>query len=162
MGSKMNWDIESEKNMAMKVLKIIGMVILGVGVCILLGFVVMWLWNWLMPAIFGLSVITYWQAVGIFILGKLIFGGIGGSGNSGSSSKSSKNENKSGIGYEIKKEIKKEFDKEFEKDYEKRHNSDSEEVVEENADYDEMYEKWWDTKGEKDFKKYMDDDQETN
>ncbi|MFH1421505.1 MAG: hypothetical protein ABIH42_02150 [Planctomycetota bacterium] len=61
------------------VLKIIGWVLLGVCVAallgLLLGFVVKELWNWLMPVVFGLPVITYWQAVGIFILCHILFGG---------------------------------------------------------------------------------------
>jgi hypothetical protein len=42
------------------------------------GFVVMSLWNWLMPALFGWHVITFWQAVGILILSKILFGGFRG------------------------------------------------------------------------------------
>jgi len=42
------------------------------------SFVVMWLWNRLMPAIFGLHVITYWQALGILVLSKILFGGFRG------------------------------------------------------------------------------------
>jgi hypothetical protein len=42
----------------------------------LFGAVLMWLWNWLMPVIFHLGVITYWQAVGLAILGRLLFGGM--------------------------------------------------------------------------------------
>jgi hypothetical protein len=44
----------------------------------LLGFVVMRLWNWLTPALFGWHVITFWQALGIFILSKILFGGLRG------------------------------------------------------------------------------------
>ena len=55
-------------------LEIAGIVIFGivaiVGLAILFGYVIMWLWNWLMPEIFDLPVITYWQAVGLFILFK--------------------------------------------------------------------------------------------
>lgn len=40
----------------------------------LFGAVTMWLWNWLMPAVFHLGVITYWQAVGLALLGRLLFG----------------------------------------------------------------------------------------
>jgi len=62
-------------------LRITGWVILGIigaaALTILLGFVVMSLWNWLMPAIFGLGIITFWQALGILILGKIIFGSCG-------------------------------------------------------------------------------------
>src|SRR5258708_10578107 len=41
----------------------------------LLGFLIMHLWNWLMPSLFGLNVITFWQALGLFVLGKLLLGG---------------------------------------------------------------------------------------
>ena len=36
---------------------------------------VMLLWNWLMPTIFGLTVINFWQAVGLFALARILFGG---------------------------------------------------------------------------------------
>ena len=55
-----------------------GWIILGVigftAFAFLFGAVVMWLWNWLMPVIFHLGVVTYWQAVGLAILGRLLFG----------------------------------------------------------------------------------------
>lgn len=38
-------------------------------------YVVMRLWNWLMPELFGLHVLTYWQALGILVLSKILFGG---------------------------------------------------------------------------------------
>ena len=41
----------------------------------LFGFVVMWLWNWLMPDLFALSRISFWQALGLVILSKILFGG---------------------------------------------------------------------------------------
>jgi hypothetical protein len=67
---------------AAKGLRIAGMVVLGVIAAALFGlafgWLVMILWNWLMPAIFHLGVLTYWQSFGIVILAKLIFGGIGG------------------------------------------------------------------------------------
>ena len=40
----------------------------------LVGFVVMSLWNALIPVIFHVGVITFWQAVGIFTLCKILFG----------------------------------------------------------------------------------------
>jgi hypothetical protein len=56
-----------------------GWIILGIigfaAFAFLLGAVVMLLWNWLMPVIFHLGVITYWQAVGLAILGRLLIGG---------------------------------------------------------------------------------------
>ena len=47
-------------------------------VAAILGFVVMSLWNWLAPAVFGLGAITFWQALGILILSKILFGGFRG------------------------------------------------------------------------------------
>jgi hypothetical protein len=44
----------------------------------LFGFFVMHLWNWLMPALFGWHLITFWQAVGILVLSKILFGGFRG------------------------------------------------------------------------------------
>ena len=41
------------------------------------GLLVKFIWNSLMPGIFNLKEITYWQAFGIIILAKLLFGGIG-------------------------------------------------------------------------------------
>src|SRR6266851_1624825 len=42
------------------------------------GFVVMSLWNWLMPALFGWHLINFWQAAGILVLSKILFGGFRG------------------------------------------------------------------------------------
>jgi hypothetical protein len=42
------------------------------------SFVVMWLWNWLMPVIFGLHAISIWQALGLLVLSKILFGGFHG------------------------------------------------------------------------------------
>lgn len=38
------------------------------GLSLLLAWPVMWLWNWLMPVIFGIVKITYWQAWGLMTL----------------------------------------------------------------------------------------------
>ena len=40
----------------------------------LTGFVVMNLWNYLLPGILHVGVITFWQALGIFVLCKILFG----------------------------------------------------------------------------------------
>lgn len=37
--------------------------------------VTMWLWNWLMPAIFKLPTIGFWQAVGLLALAQILFKG---------------------------------------------------------------------------------------
>lgn len=41
------------------------------------GLIVMLLWNWLMPTLFALPELTYCQAVGLFVLCKVLIGGFG-------------------------------------------------------------------------------------
>lgn len=48
-----------------------------------LGWVTMRLWNWLMPVIFGLTMISFWQAVGLLVLSKILFSGFGKGGRRG-------------------------------------------------------------------------------
>lgn len=50
---------------------------------ILTALPVMWLWNWLVPDIFGLQSIDFWQALGLSLLARVLFG----TGSSSSSSK---------------------------------------------------------------------------
>lgn len=59
---------------------VIGGIILAVLFALLFGAVVMLLWNWLMPELFGLKVIGYWQAFGLVLLAKILFGGFGSHG----------------------------------------------------------------------------------
>ena len=56
-----------------KIGAILGGLALVVVLAFLFGLFVMWLWNWLMPAIFGLGIITYWQAWGLVLLTHLLF-----------------------------------------------------------------------------------------
>jgi hypothetical protein len=44
------------------------------------SFVVMNLWNWLVPPIFGWHSISFWQALGLLVLSKILFGGFRGGG----------------------------------------------------------------------------------
>jgi hypothetical protein len=64
-----------------RVLRIIGMVLGGLALAVIAAFVfglfVQLLWNWLMPSLFGLAKLTYWQAFGIIVLAKLIFSPFG-------------------------------------------------------------------------------------
>ncbi len=56
-------------------------VLVAVVVAVLVaGAIVMWLWNWLMPTVFGLPAIGFWQAVGLLVLSKLLLGGFRGRG----------------------------------------------------------------------------------
>ena len=51
------------------------------------GFVVQWLWNWLATDIFALRRITFWEALGLLALCRILFGGFGlGGGHHRSSS----------------------------------------------------------------------------
>ena len=59
----------------MKALKVLKILVMVVVICTVAGFVVMHLWNWLMPSIFGLRTITFAQAIGLLILSKLLLGG---------------------------------------------------------------------------------------
>jgi hypothetical protein len=45
------------------------------------GQVVMLLWNWLAPALFGWRQINFWQALGLLALCRILFGGFGGGCN---------------------------------------------------------------------------------
>lgn len=47
-------------------------VFIGIG-----GEVVMHLWNWNLPAVFGWRQITFWQALGLFALCRILFGDLG-------------------------------------------------------------------------------------
>jgi len=42
------------------------------------GAIVMLLWNWLLPPLFGLPSITFWQGLGLLLLCRILFGGLGG------------------------------------------------------------------------------------
>ena len=42
------------------------------------GFITMYLWNWLMPLLFHLPEITFWQTIGLLILSRLLLGGFKG------------------------------------------------------------------------------------
>ena len=46
---------------------------------------VLLLWNWLLPQLFGWPAITFWQALGLLVLCRILFGAFGGPGWMGSS-----------------------------------------------------------------------------
>lgn len=57
---------------------IVPLAILGILLFIAIGGgLVMQLWNWLLPSLFGWRIITFWQAVGILALCRILFGGFG-------------------------------------------------------------------------------------
>jgi hypothetical protein len=56
--------------------KIIGFIVLIALAIAAMGLVVMGLWNWLMPSIFGLRTIVFCEAIGLLVLSKILFGGM--------------------------------------------------------------------------------------
>lgn len=56
-----------------RVLKVVVVATLALGI---VGFAVMSLWNWLAPAAFGGHLIGFWQAIGLFVLARLLVGGL--------------------------------------------------------------------------------------
>ena len=57
--------------------------IVGIALFILIGGeIVMRLWNWLLPALFGWKQIGFWQAVGLLALCRILFGSHGFRGGS--------------------------------------------------------------------------------
>lgn len=64
-----------KRNWAFRILKFAFFAVLFLAVA---TFVVMHLWNWLVPAVFGWHVINYWQALGLLVLSKILFGGFRG------------------------------------------------------------------------------------
>lgn len=55
--------------------RVLFFVVLAIAMAAVLGFVVMSLWNWLVPAVFGGRIITFWQALGALVLSRILFGG---------------------------------------------------------------------------------------
>lgn len=54
------------------------LILFGIAVFTALGgWVVMRLWNWLLPPMFGWPALTFWKALGMLALCRLLFGGLG-------------------------------------------------------------------------------------
>jgi hypothetical protein len=69
------------KNWWLHGLKFVLFVVVALAALAALGVVVMLLWNWLLPALFGWPVIGFWQALGLLVLSKILLGGLrGGAG----------------------------------------------------------------------------------
>jgi hypothetical protein len=61
-----------------RLLFIAPLAILGVALFVFIGgTIVMHLWNWLLPMLFGWRMITFWQALGLLILCRILFGNFG-------------------------------------------------------------------------------------
>lgn len=66
--------MEMKKRWPLRILK--GLLIFGVGMLVL-GFVVMGLWNAIVPDLFRGPVITFWQAAGLLLLSHVLLRGWG-------------------------------------------------------------------------------------
>jgi hypothetical protein len=58
------------KNNLEGILTVIGLLML---VVMLLGLPLQLLWNWLMPSLFDLRYITFWEAIGLNIMATILF-----------------------------------------------------------------------------------------
>jgi hypothetical protein len=73
----MNNSRRSEENMKRKLFLFVAIPIL-IGICTLIGGqIVKLLWNWLLPNLFGFKQISFWQAIGLLALCRILFGGMG-------------------------------------------------------------------------------------
>ncbi len=123
---------KSQWNRTPKGLKILGVAVVSIVAITIMGFVlgtvIMLLWNWLMPEIFNLKEISYWQAVGLFFLAKILFG-IGGNGE-----KKSQNTER----------VLKQYDTD----------NDRKESTEEIKNW-KFYDEWWESEGKINFEDYV-------
>jgi hypothetical protein len=67
-----NEELRMRHHPVVRGIKIALFVIIG---AIVFGFIVKGLWNVLVPPIFGWHTITFWQALGLLLLSKILFGG---------------------------------------------------------------------------------------
>jgi hypothetical protein len=56
--------------------KLLMLLPIGILAISIFGFGVMSLWNWLVPALFGGKLITFWQALGMLVLSRILVGGV--------------------------------------------------------------------------------------
>lgn len=61
----------------MAMLKKVGLTLLYIGLFLLMIYLFQFLWNKTMPSIFGLKEIVYWEAVGLVVIARILFGGFG-------------------------------------------------------------------------------------
>ena len=64
----------------------IGAPLAMVGIALLMalgGWIVQHLWNWLLPLLFGWRMITFWQALALLVLCRILLGGFSGGGHRG-------------------------------------------------------------------------------
>ncbi len=92
--------MEPKKKFEMKVqeyvsnaVKVFFVIVFAILIMALVVYGTMYLWNWLMTDIFNLRTINYWEALGLLVLAKILFG----FGNHSSKSKNHKTKKKGKI-----------------------------------------------------------------
>jgi hypothetical protein len=65
----------------LRFVRLIGIALLALLAIGLFGLIVMWLWNALLPPLFGWKLIGFWQAMGLLVLARILFGGFGRGGH---------------------------------------------------------------------------------
>lgn len=70
----MSYKFGSFENFGVAAVAVLAIIGIFVVVGFLVAFPIMLLWNWLMPTIFHLPEITFWQALGLYLLAKGLFG----------------------------------------------------------------------------------------
>src|SRR3974390_455368 len=76
----MSFEKEATSRRTRKITKIVMFVLLIMPLALFVfGEIILHLWNWLMPALFHLPAITFWQGLGLLVLSWLFFGGLRGS-----------------------------------------------------------------------------------
>lgn len=71
-----------ERAMKFRIGRAVKFLLLAAVAIAVFGAVVMNLWNWLMPALFGFPLISFGQALGLLVLSRILFGRLGGPGRS--------------------------------------------------------------------------------
>jgi hypothetical protein len=66
-----------------KIVHVFKFLLMGIAFVVVIGFSVQFLWNWLIPELFHGPLITFWQALGLCLLGKLVLGWHGHGGGGG-------------------------------------------------------------------------------
>ena len=62
-------------------LRVLGFALLAALFVAAAGAIVMLLWNWLLPSITGWRAIGFWEALGLLVLARILFGGLRGRGH---------------------------------------------------------------------------------
>ena len=57
-------------------LLVVAVILIAAVASLIVAFPFRWWWNWLMPNIFGLPEITYWEAWGLSVFLGILFGGM--------------------------------------------------------------------------------------